>query len=150
VPSLFRTPRTSQARSRSRPRSFWLTFAVVTASLALAACGASATSQVRTKMMQFASAANAHDYTTICTQVLGPQLLADIAAGGLSCEKALSLGLGKVRAARLVVGTIKVSGASASVQTVTQAKGEQTAFATVVLEKVASGWRIKSLGDAAG
>ena len=113
--------------SHAPSRVLGLTLAAVAASVMLAACGASATSQVRTKMMQFASAANSHDYRTICTQVLGPGLLADIAAGGLSCEKALDLGLGRVKAARLVIGTIKVAGTTASVQTVTQAKGEKTA-----------------------
>ncbi len=137
-------------RIRAHGRALRLVLAAGAAGLALAACGSSATSQVRSKMMQFATAANSHDYRTICTQVLGPELLADIADGGLSCTKAMSLGLGKVKAARLVIGTIKVTGTRASVQTVTQAAGEKTTFATVELEKVAAGWRIQSLGDAAG
>jgi len=122
----------------------------VLACLTLAGCGASATSQVRTKVMQFAVAVHTHDYRTICTQALGPTLLADIAAGGLSCEKAMSLSLGRVTGARLVIGTISVNGTTASVQTVTQATGERTTFATLELAKVAGGWRIESLGNAAG
>jgi hypothetical protein len=116
----------------------------------LAGCGASQTSQVRSKVMQFATAAHGHDYRTICSSVLAPALLADIATGGISCAKALSLALGSVRGARLVIGTITVKGARASVVTLTQAKGEQTSLATLELTDTATGWRIASLGNAAG
>ncbi len=128
--------------------SIWL--AVVFVSLALAGCGASETSQVRSKVMQFAVAAHGHDYRTICAKVLGPALLADIASGGVSCAKAMSLALSGVRGARLVIGTIKVSGSRASVVTLTQAKGEKTTLATLELTKTPAGWRIASLGNAVG
>ncbi len=118
-------------------------------SLVLAGCGASQTSQVRTKVMQFATAAHRHDYRTICAQVLAPALLADIASGGLSCPKALSLALGSVRGARLVIGTITVTGSRASVVTLTQATGERATLATLVLTRNSAGWRIASLGNVA-
>jgi hypothetical protein len=118
--------------------------------LVLAGCGASETSQVRTKVMQFATATHRHDYRTICTQILAPELLADIASGGLSCERAMSLALTRVRGARLVIGPIKVSGAHASVVTLTQATGEKTALATLELTRIPAGWRIASLGNPAG
>jgi hypothetical protein len=124
--------------------------AALAAILMLAACGTSATSQVRAKVMEFGTATRAHDYTAICTQILAPELLADIASGGISCERALDLGLGKVRGARLNIGTIKVSGAKASVLTLTQATGEKTALAILELIDVSGkGWRIESLGNAA-
>jgi hypothetical protein len=118
------------------------------AAVTLAGCGASQTNLVRAKVMQFATASHAHDYTTICRQVLAPVLLADIASGGISCEKAMSLALGTVRDARLTVGTIKVSGSTASVLTSTQATGEKTAVAILELTKMPDGWRIESLGNA--
>jgi hypothetical protein len=116
----------------------------------LAGCGASDTSQVRAKVKQFATAAHGHDYRIICTSVLAPALLADIAAGGISCQKAMGLALGSVRGARLVIGTITVEGARASVLTLTQAKGEKTSLATLELTRTPTGWRILSLGDATG
>ncbi len=119
-------------------------------SVCLAGCGASSTSQVRSKVMQFATAAHGHDYKTICADVLAPALLADIATGGISCEKAMTLALGSVKGARLVIGTITVSGSHASVVTLTQAKGEKTSLATLELTRTAAGWRIASLGNAAG
>jgi hypothetical protein len=126
-----------------------LALATVVLSLALAGCGASETSQVRSKVMQFATAAHGHDYRTICSHVLAPTLLADIVTGGISCEKAMTLALGSVRGARLVIGTIKVSGSQASVVTLTQAKGEKTTLATLELTRLSVGWRIASLGNAA-
>ena len=123
--------------------------AVLLASLALGGCGASQSSQVKAKVMQFATAAHGHDYATICAQVLAPTLLEDIAAGGISCEKALSLALGSVRGARLVIGTITVTGARASVVTLTQARGEKASLATLELTRTSAGWRIASLGNVA-
>jgi hypothetical protein len=124
--------------------------AVLAVGLLVSACGTSETAQVRTKVQQFATAANHHDYTTICTRVLGARLLADIAAGGVTCQKALALGLGSVKGARLTVGTITITSASrASVLTVSQATGEKTVLSTLELTKEASGWRIEGLGNAA-
>ena len=117
--------------------------------VALAGCGRSASSDVRTKVMQFAAAVHRYDYRALCESVLAPALLADIAAGGLSCEHALSLGLARVRSARLVIGKISVRGAHASVLTLSQAQGEPTALATLELTDTAAGWRIVSLGNAA-
>jgi hypothetical protein len=135
--------------SSVRRRSAAVALAALLSSLALAGCGASATSQVKTKVMQFATAAHTHNYRTICTQVLAPTLLADIASGGISCQRALGLALGSVRGARLVIGTITVMGAHASVVTLTQATGERATLATLELTRSTAGWRITSLGDAA-
>ncbi len=117
--------------------------------VALAGCGASTADQVKAKVRQFGEAAAAHDYTIICTQVLAPQLLADIADGGLTCERALQEGLASVRGARLVIGPVTLTGKRASVVTLTQAKGEKTTLATLELTDTAQGWRITSLGNAA-
>ncbi len=134
---------------RRRLSGLSLPLAALLISLALAGCGASETSQVRTKVRQFATAAHRHDYRTICAQVLAPALLADIASGGISCSRALALALGSVRGARLVIGTITVTGSRASVVTLTQAKGERATLATLELTKASMGWRITSLGNAA-
>jgi hypothetical protein len=133
-----------------RPRKlFAAPLITVAAAIAIAGCGSSQTSQVRAKVMQFATATHDHNYKVICTQVLSAQLLADILAGGLSCEQALKLGLGKVQDATMVLGKIDVTGSGASVQTLTQARGEKTTLATLELTRTAGGWRIQSLGNAA-
>jgi hypothetical protein len=132
-----------------RPPVVSCALAAVLAAGTLAGCGASQTSQVRSKVRQFATAAHGHDYRTICSNVLAPALLADIATGGISCAKALSLALDSVRGARLVIGTITVKGSRASVVTLTQAKGEKTSLATLELTDTSAGWRIASLGNAA-
>ena len=137
------------SRSRSILRASRLLLVGGLVAAGLAACGASQQSEVRAKVMQFATAVHRHDYRALCAQVLAPALLADIASGGISCEKALSLGLNTVRDARLVIGTITVSGGHASVVTLTQARGERTALATLVLTHTSAGWRIASLGNAA-
>jgi hypothetical protein len=116
----------------------------------LAGCGTSQTSLVRAKVQQFAIAVHDHRYATICRQVLAPQLLVDIAAGGVACPVAMRIGLGRVTGARLVIGQITVSGARARVLTLTQAKAEASAITTLVLTRTRAGWRIASLGTVAG
>jgi hypothetical protein len=132
--------------SRMSVRRFRTAALAALGALALAACGSSQANQVRAKVQQFGTAVRSHDYRTICTQVLAPQLLGDIAAGGVSCEEAMKLGLGSVSGARLVLSNVRVSGSTATVLTATQAKGERTTLATLHLTETRAGWRIVSLG----
>ncbi|HET9719170.1 MAG TPA: hypothetical protein VFP55_03745 [Solirubrobacteraceae bacterium] len=122
----------------------------VLAAVALAGCGTSVQSQVRSTVREFATAVQHHDLRTLCDHVLAPTLLADIASGGITCEHALSLGLAGVRDARLVIGSVSVSGRHASVVTLSQAAGEHSVVATLELIRTAAGWRIASLGNATG
>ncbi|MBO0767314.1 MAG: hypothetical protein J2O48_01390 [Solirubrobacterales bacterium] len=123
--------------------------AILSAIALLAGCGAkSQTSQVRSKVMQLATAVSHHDFQTICTQVLAPQLIEDLVTkAGLSCQQAMKLsGWGTLQDPRMVMDSrISVRGDRASVPTITQAKGQKTTAATLVLTKTSAGWRVSSL-----
>jgi len=124
------------------------TAALVT--LTVAGCGSNESAVVKAKVTQFAQAVAHHDYTTICTEVLAPQLLADVADGGIGCEHAMRLALANVHDARLTVGAVTINGSSASVLTVSQALGEKALLTKVELIDTANGWRISSLGNPVG
>lgn len=123
--------------------------ALAAAALALPGCGTSDRQQIQAKVDQFVHAIAAHDYHTICTQVLGPQLLARLAAGGISCEQAMGIALGQVRAPILSVGRITVTGSTAQAITLSGAAGQRGAFETLNLVKTSNGWRISSLSTPA-
>jgi hypothetical protein len=121
--------------------------AVLLLACGLSACGQSDRDQVRAKVFQFARAAAAKDYKTICEQVLAPTLLARLAGNGVKCERAMQLGLRRARNVTLSVGKITVSGKRASALTLSGAQGEQLAIRSIGLEKTESGWRILSLSS---
>jgi hypothetical protein len=102
--------------------------------------------QVRTVLSTFASAAERHDYQTICDDVLAPKLLSGLQSIGLPCEVALRNSLGSVRNPRLSVGRIDVEGASATAQVRTSADGQQPSTDTVRLDRFKGGWKISALG----
>jgi hypothetical protein len=112
---------------------------------AVAGCGASAHDQVQAKVEQFVRATAAHDYRTLCRQVLGPGLLARLAAGGIGCEQAMSIALGRVHAPIISIGRITVSGDRAQAITLSGAAGQRGAFETIGLVDTSNGWRIASL-----
>ena len=115
------------------------------AALTLAGCGASASDAVRAKVDQFASAARAHDYKTICTQVLAPALVAHLTANGLRCEQVLRIPLGSVRGATVSIGKVTVHGSSAAVVALTVAQNQTASIDTFGLTLTREGWRISSL-----
>jgi hypothetical protein len=117
----------------------------VASALVLAGCGTSDQDQVRTKVDQFVHAIAAHDYRTLCNQVLGPQLLTRLAAGGIGCEQAMSISLGRVHAPILSIGRITITGSTAEAITLSGAAGERGAFETIDLVKTGQGWRVTSL-----
>lgn len=131
-----------------RPTRLLAVPAALALSVGLAGCGAGAAGQVRAKVKQFAEAAAHHDYRTICQDVLAPSLLERLVDAGVSCERATELGLAGARNPRLVIGTVTVKGRTATVLTVTQAKGEKTVLSTLELVETVNGWRIASLGAA--
>jgi hypothetical protein len=115
----------------------------------VAGCGSNETSVVRNKVAQFIAAVDRHDYKTICTEVLSPQALADVAEVG--CERAMRYGLASVRDPRLAVGAVTINGSHASVLTVSQAHGEKTLLTRIELVDTVNGWRIlPSLGNPLG
>jgi len=102
---------------------------------------------VQSKVEQFAKAAAARDYKTICDQVLAPALLARLAAAGIPCPQAIQLGLRRVKNPTLSIGRVTVSGNNASVITLTSARGQLASLQSIQLVKTGAGWRISSLGS---
>jgi len=115
------------------------------AALAIAGCGESAHDQVQSKVSQFLSAIAAHDYKTLCTQVLAPSLLARLAGGGIRCEEAMRISLSNVHNPILSVGRITVNGSTAQAITLSGAQGQKGAFESIDLIDTGNGWRISSL-----
>ena len=119
----------------------------VFALLALSGCGTSATDAVRAKMQQFATATADHDYTTICRQVLAPDLTAHLAATGVTCEQAWQLALSSVKNPFISVGKITVKGSSATAIVLSLAANQRSSINAVGLVKTGAGWRIESLAN---
>jgi hypothetical protein len=119
--------------------------AVALTACALAGCGASAKSQVRAKVQQFASAAARKDYRTICREVLAPALVAHLTSNHIPCENAMQLALGSVQHPALSIGPITVKGKNASVYTLTVAQGQQASLDVLQLVDTSDGWRVSSL-----
>jgi hypothetical protein len=94
---------------------------------------------------QFVTAVQTQDYVTICRRVLAPSLLADLAQGGVGCEQALRVALSGVRGPRLVIGTVSVSGDTASALTLSSASGQSAVLTAIQLVHTTSGWRVSAL-----
>lgn len=119
--------------------------AVVCAAV-VAGCGTSDRDLVRSKVDQFIHAVADHDYRTLCTQVYAPSLLAHLTDYGIPCEKAMQIGLGGVTQPALAIGRIDVHGDTASVDTITTAKGQEASLDALELVKTPAGWRVSTLG----
>jgi hypothetical protein len=101
--------------------------------------------QVRSTLVQFGKATAAHDYKTMCTKLLAPNLLDKLREIGLGCEEALKQGLGDVKSPQLSVGKIAVNGDTATAAVRTSAEGQAPSTDTVQLRRVDGSWRIASL-----
>jgi hypothetical protein len=121
--------------------------ATVALGLGAGGCAGSPQDQVREKVEQFASAAAHRDYGTICRQVLAPALVAHLTESGIGCVQALQVALGGVRDPSLSIGRTTVTGARASVLTLSTARNQQAALTAVELIRTRAGWRILSLGS---
>jgi hypothetical protein len=115
--------------------------------LLVAGCGQSDKDQVTAKVKEFVTAVAGKDYKTLCGDVLAPVLLADLKAGGIRCEQAMQISLAHVTAPSLAIGKVTVSGDSAQALTLSTAKGQAAALATIKLVKTGDGWRVSSLGS---
>jgi hypothetical protein len=117
----------------------------------VAGCGGSAPTdeqQVRDVLATFARATEGRDYRTLCDRVLAPKLLSGLKEIGLPCEVALEKSLGEVRHPRLTVGTVTVTGTTATADVRTAAEGQPPSSDRVRLVKVDGAWRISALGEA--
>lgn len=123
---------------------------VLSAAAALAGCGANPRQQVKDKVQQLARAVAGRNYETICANVLAPSLVAHLSANGIGCEQATRMAFDEVEQPTLSIGKVTVDGKHASVITLTVARGQQAALATVELIETKSGWRISSLAGPAG
>jgi hypothetical protein len=105
---------------------------------------------VQAKVEQFAQATASHDYDTICQQVLAPLLLTRLTASGITCPQAMQIALGALQHPTLSIGRITVHGASASVITLSTARGQRASISTLKLVQTHSGWRISALASPTG
>ena len=109
----------------------------------LPAAGRATTTRSRRRSSSSSTRSAAHDYRTLCDQVLGPRLLARLAAGGIGCEQAMAISLGRVRAPILSIGRITVSGSTA--QAITLQRRRRSAAARSrrsASSKTGHGWRV--------
>jgi hypothetical protein len=130
--------------------------AALVSACALAACGTRQTAttatrsqspadQVKAKVLQLGQAASDHDYTTICEQVLAPQLITKLASTGITCRQAMQLAWGHVVDPAIAVGKVVIRGATAQAITLTTAKGEEASVDAIDLVRTPYGWRVTSL-----
>jgi hypothetical protein len=121
--------------------------AVLGVAYALTGCGASASEQVQAKLEQFAHAVAARDTTTLCSQVLAPDLVGHLNAAGLSCEQAMKTFVQSVSNPSLSVSKVHVKGGSASAVVLARAKGQPSSLESVQLTNTRNGWRLASLAS---
>lgn len=121
--------------------------AVLGVAYALTGCGASASEQVQAKLEQFAHAVAARDTTTLCSQVLAPDLVGHLNAAGLSCEQAMKTFVQSVSNPSLSVSKVHVKGGSASAVVLARAKGQPSSLESVHLTNTKNGWRLASLAS---
>lgn len=108
-------------------------------------CGSGTQSEVRAKVLELGQAAASRDYRRICDDVLAPPLVSRLRAYGISCERAMQIAFGGVRNPAISVGSVKVSGNTASAVTLSMAAGQRASLETIGLVKTTRGWRIASL-----
>jgi hypothetical protein len=119
---------------------------IACAALAVGGCG-SAQDQIRSTVQRLADAARAHDYQTICQDVLAPSLVRRLTGNGISCRQAMRVALGGVRDPVISIGKITVHGRRGTAITLTVARGQQAALSAIELLQTGDGWRISSLGS---
>ena len=135
-----------------RGRGAAATAAALLTAIGLAACGgdtgptpAQDRAAVRGALVKLERATAAHDYATMCDQVLARTLVQRVAGAGLPCETAVRLGLGKVHQPRLQVATIKVTGNRALAQVYSGAAHQKASTDVVQLVREGGSWRVAAL-----
>ncbi len=126
--------------------------ALLAATVALAGCGGTkkptAEAQVRATLESFASAVEKRDYQTLCDRIFAPKLLQGLQSIGLPCEIAMRTSLGEVKDPQLTVGTVTVTGKTASAEIKTAATGQAPSTDTIRLQRIKARWRVSALGGA--
>ena len=107
--------------------------------------GPSDTERVHAVVAAFGQATAAKDYQRLCDQLLAPKLVGEVEQQGLPCEVALQQGLGEVKAPKLTIGRIDVSGDDATAEVRSTAAGEAPSRDTLKLVRVNDAWYIASL-----
>jgi Holliday junction resolvasome RuvABC endonuclease subunit len=114
---------------------------------ALVGCGASSTEQVEAKVQQYAHATASRDITTLCKDVLAPDLVNHLTAAGLSCRQAMKVFVDSVQNPTISISKVHVNGSSASAVVLAQASGQRSSVETIRLIKSQHGWRLESLAS---
>jgi hypothetical protein len=114
---------------------------------ALTGCGTSASDAVRAKVDQLATAAAAHDYRTLCQQVLAPSLIERLSSAGVSCEQGMAIAFGPVQQPSLSIGKVTVHGSQASVIVLSTARNQLASVDSVELQQTSHGWRVSALAS---
>ena len=115
----------------------------------VAGCGESGPSpeqQVRETLADFGRATAAKDYQALCDRIFAPQLVEELKQVGLPCEVAMQQSLEDVEDARITVGRVTVTDATARAEVRSSAKGQPPSRDTVQLVELDGAWRISSLG----
>lgn len=115
--------------------------------LSLGGCGASAADQVRAEVEQLAQATATRAYSTICTQILAPSLVAHLTANSIQCTEALRRALSDVRNPVVSVGKVIIRGSRAWAITLAAAHGQKAELVAIELTMTRQGWRITSLAS---
>jgi hypothetical protein len=116
--------------------------------LLLAGCGGGPSDEerVHAAVEAFGRATAAKDYQQLCDRLLSAKLVSEVESRGLPCEVALKQGLGDVRAPRLTIGRIAVTGDTATAEVQSAAQGQAPSRDTLQLVRAADdSWRIASL-----
>jgi hypothetical protein len=121
--------------------------AVALYALAVGGCGGPTDrAQIRDTLNRLAHATANKDYRTLCERVFAPSIVQPALHIGLSCEQALTRGLGTVQAPRLVVRSIQMRGTTAFAVVHTSAANQPASNDTVQLVKIDGQWAVTALG----
>jgi len=120
---------------------------VLAASVALAGCGKSEHDKVQAKVKEFETAIAKKDAKTLCNDVIGPALIEQYVAHGITCEQYWQTGLTGVKSPTLLIGRIVVRGTKASAVVLSGANGQESSLDAIELVKTGAGWRVSSLGS---
>jgi hypothetical protein len=120
---------------------------LICAAGAIGGCGSSEQDQIKAKVRQLTTAADAQDYAAICKDVLAPALVSRMTTSGVSCQYVMQLALASPQHRPFSIGKVTITGSIAQVITLNGAKGQQGSLSAVRLVKTSQGWRISSLNS---
>jgi hypothetical protein len=118
--------------------------------LTLAACGGgsherSDADRVRDTLGAFGEASAKHDYRRVCAELLAKPVIDSVRRAGLSCESAMKSALEGVKAPKIEVRKVTITGDRASAKVHTTAANQLASDDTVALVKEGGDWKIGAL-----